>query len=128
MTLHLTCAFEVIKLPNERVLVVFHHFFLQFLYISLKSVKKLITPQLQDPLSRAFHKYRQLLICILVDLGWVYQSTISKRLDKQCLRFQEGEGGSNHPLGQICQPKWLDHWRVKLLTFAQKRARVSHTK
>ena len=33
MTLHLTCAFEVIKLPNERVIVVFHHFFLQFLYI-----------------------------------------------------------------------------------------------
>ena len=24
-----------------------------------------------------------------VDLGWVYQSTISKRSDKQWLRFQE---------------------------------------
>ena len=31
MTLRLTCAFEVIKLPNERVIALFHHFFLQFL-------------------------------------------------------------------------------------------------
>ena len=30
MTLHLTCAFLV---PNERVLALFHHFFLQFLHI-----------------------------------------------------------------------------------------------
>ena len=40
-TLHLTCAFQVIKLPNERVIALFHHFFLQFLHISLKSVKQL---------------------------------------------------------------------------------------
>ena len=33
MLLHLTCAFEVITLPNERVLALFHHFFLQFLHI-----------------------------------------------------------------------------------------------
>ena len=50
VTLHLTCAFEVIKLTNESVN--FHYNF----YISLKSVKKLITPQFQDPLSRAFYK------------------------------------------------------------------------
>ena len=30
MLLHLTCAFEVITLPNERVMAHFHHFFLQF--------------------------------------------------------------------------------------------------
>ena len=48
MTLHLTCAFEVIKFPNERVIALFHHFLLQFLRI-MKSVKKLITPRLQDP-------------------------------------------------------------------------------
>ena len=33
MTLHLTCAFEVIKLNNERVITLFHHFFLQLLHI-----------------------------------------------------------------------------------------------
>ena len=33
MTLHLTCAFEVIKLPNEAVIALFYHFFLQFLHI-----------------------------------------------------------------------------------------------
>ena len=33
MTLHLTCAFQVIKLPNERVISLIHHFFLQFLHI-----------------------------------------------------------------------------------------------
>ena len=56
----------------------------------------------------------------MVNLGWVYQSTISKRPDGQWLRFQEigggGGGGSvaTTPfLGQICQPKWLDHRRVK---------------
>ena len=30
MFLHLTCAFEVITLPNERVIALFHHFFVQF--------------------------------------------------------------------------------------------------
>ena len=33
MTLHLTCAFKVIKLPYERGLALFHHFCLQFLHI-----------------------------------------------------------------------------------------------
>ena len=33
MLLHLTCAFEVITLPNERVTALFHHFFLQFWHI-----------------------------------------------------------------------------------------------
>ena len=34
MTLHLTCAFQVIRLPNKRVVALFHHFFLQFLHIT----------------------------------------------------------------------------------------------
>ena len=34
MTLHLTFAFEVIKLPNERVIALFNHFFLQSVRIS----------------------------------------------------------------------------------------------
>ena len=33
MTLHLTCAFQVITLPNEIVIAPFHLFFLQFLHI-----------------------------------------------------------------------------------------------
>ena len=33
MLLHLTCAFEVITLSNERVIALFHHFFLQFRHI-----------------------------------------------------------------------------------------------
>ena len=33
MTLHLACVFQVITLPNERVIELFHHIFLQFLYI-----------------------------------------------------------------------------------------------
>ena len=82
-------------------------------------MKKCITPQLHDPLSLAFHKYWQLLICIRVELGWVYKSTISKRSNKQWLRFKEGRRCPPPPrLGQICQPKWLHHLRVKL-TFGE---------
>ena len=33
VTLHLSCAFEIIKFPNKRVIALFHHFFLQFLHI-----------------------------------------------------------------------------------------------
>ena len=101
ITLHLTCAFQVIELRNERVLALFHQFCYNF-HISLKSGQ---TPQLHDLLSRAFHKYWQLLICILIDLGWVYKLTTSKRSDKQWLRFKEGVATtipSPPPPGQIC--------------------------
>ena len=33
MLLHQTCAFEVITLPNERVIALFHHFFLLFRHV-----------------------------------------------------------------------------------------------
>ena len=33
MILHITCAFQVTKLHNKRVMALFHHFFLQFLNI-----------------------------------------------------------------------------------------------
>ena len=52
MLLHLTCAFEIVTLLNERVIALFHHFFITFSYnfdISLKSMKKDITLQLQRP-------------------------------------------------------------------------------
>ena len=41
----------------------------------------------------------------MVDVGWVHKSTISKRSDKQWLRFKGGGGGeglATTPLGQIC--------------------------
>ena len=34
MTLHLICAFQVIKFSTERVLALFHDFLLQFLHIA----------------------------------------------------------------------------------------------
>ena len=34
MPLHLTCAFEVITLPNKGVIAFFHQFFLQFQHIA----------------------------------------------------------------------------------------------
>ena len=91
ITLELTCALQVIKLSNERVIALFHYFFLQFSHIA----EICQTPQLQDPLSCAFHKYWQLLICILVDLRWVYKSTIRKRSDKKWFRLK---GGGNSML------------------------------
>ena len=94
MPLHLTFAFEVITLPNERVVALFHHFFLQFRHI-IEIDQKAQNTTTSTPLSRAFYKYWLLLICILVDLEWVYQSATSKRSDKQWLRFQEG-GSRNH--------------------------------
>ena len=95
MPLHLTCASEVITLPNERVIALFHQFFLQFRHIEIdQKAQNTTTSRL---LSHAFYKYSQLLICIPVDLAWVYQSITRKRSDKQWFRFQEGWGGSNHP-------------------------------
>ena len=78
-------------------MVLFHHIFSQF-----SSIVE-IGP---------FYKYLQLLVCILVDLRWVYQLTISKRSDKQWLRFKGGTPPPP-PLDKICKPKWLDHQRVK---------------
>ena len=34
MVLHLTCSFEVIILPNEKVIALLDHFFLQFLHMA----------------------------------------------------------------------------------------------
>ena len=34
MTLHLTCAFEIIELPDKQVIALFHNFFLQFVHIA----------------------------------------------------------------------------------------------
>ena len=49
MTLHLTWAFQVIKLPNERVKALFHHFFSQFLRIAEIGKKAHDTTTLRPP-------------------------------------------------------------------------------
>ena len=59
MTLHLTCAFHVIKLPNERVIALFPHFFLRFLHI-VEIGQKACNTITSRPLSRPFYKYVQI--------------------------------------------------------------------
>ena len=54
MLLHLICTSEVITLPNERVIALFHQFFSQFQHIVEIDQKAHDTLQLQNPLSRAF--------------------------------------------------------------------------
>ena len=72
------------------------HFIITFLqYLHIAEIGE--TRQLQDTLSSAFQKHWQLFICILVDLWWVYTSTISKRSDKQWIRFKEGGGNLRWP-------------------------------
>ena len=99
MLLHLTCAFEVITLPNERVISLFHHFFLQFQHIVEIDQKAHNTTISRSPVP-----------CILQILTTfnLYSGrprvglsvNTSKRSDKQWLRFQEG--GWQPPFGQIC--------------------------
>ena len=110
MLLHLTCAFEVITLPNERVIALFHHFFLQFRHI-------IEIDQKMDNTTTS----RPHVPCILQILTTFNLYSGRPRVglsvnNKQWLRFQEGGGNPLPlPLGQICQPKWLGHQRVKII-------------
>ena len=89
MTLRLTCAFEVVKLTNERVTALFDHFYLQFLHIAEISQKAHNTTTSRPP-----------VLCILQILTTfnsysgrprVGRSVKNKqKSDKQWLRFQEG--------------------------------------
>ena len=90
MLLHLTCAFEVITFPNERVIALFHHFFLQFRHIVEIDQKAHNTTTSRPPVPCILQILVtfQLSIFILVDLEWVYKST-GRRSDKQWLRFQK---------------------------------------
>ena len=95
MLLHLTCAFEVITLPNERVIALFHHFFLQFqLFVEI------------DQKAHNTTTSRPPVPCILQILTTFNLYSCRPRVglsvnNKQWLRFQE-EGG-NHP-----PPLWPD--------------------
>ena len=113
MFLHLTCAFEVITLPNERVTALFHHFFLQFRHIVEINQKVHNTTTSRPPVP-----------CILQILAAfnlyssrprVGLSVNNKQKVRQAMVKISIGGGGNHPLGQICWPKWLDHRRVKII-------------
>ena len=105
MLLHLTCAFEVITLSNERVIALFHHFFVQFRHIIEINQKAHNTTTSRPPVP-----------CILEILTTfnLYSGrsrvgvsvNTSNRSDKQWLRFQEGGGGvattPPPPLRQLC--------------------------
>ena len=94
MTLHLTCAFQVIKLPNESVIAL--------LFLTISTYRWIDqTPQLQNPCPVHFTNIDNFLICILIDLGWVYKLTISKSPPPPPLP------------GQICQPDRLTIRRLK---------------
>ena len=97
MTLYLTCAYYVITLPNERVAALFHHFFLHF-YISLKSIEKLITPQLQDQLSVHFTNIGNFLF--VSGRPRVGQSVNNKQKVRQAM-VKNFRGGWEPPLGQM---------------------------
>ena len=86
MTLHLTCAFEIIMLPDKNVKVLFHHFFLQFHFTTLIPPVPCISQILTT------------LICNLVEIGWVCKSTISKSSNLQWLGFLERVATAPFPL------------------------------
>ena len=98
MLLHLTCAFKVITLPNERVIELFHHFFSQVRHIVEIDQKAHNITTSRPPVP-----------CILQMLTTFNLYSGRRRVglsvnNKQWLRFQEGAGWqpTPPPLGQIC--------------------------
>ena len=91
MTLHLNCAFKLLHCLTKEL----QHFFITFcynFYISLISVKKLITPQLPCIL--------QILTTINLYSGRhrVGLSVNNKQKVRQAMvKIRRGRGGGNHP-------------------------------
>ena len=119
MTLHLTCAFEVIKLPNKRVIALFHHVFSQFLHIVEIGQKARNTTTSRPPVPCIL----QILTTFNLYSGRprVGLSVNNKQKVRQAMvKISRGGWQPALPpppppiLGHICQPKWLDHWRVKI--------------
>ena len=107
MLLYLTCAFEVITLPNERVTALFHHFFLQFrLFVEIDQ-KAHNTTTSRPPVPCIL----QILTTFNLYSGRprVGLSVNNKQKVRQAMvKISRGEGGGNHsPPGQICQPNGL---------------------
>ena len=99
MALHLTCAFEVITLPNERVIALSHHFFSQFLHIVEIGQKAHNATTSRPPV--------QCILQILTTFNLysgrprVGLSVNNKQKVRQAMDKISGGGG------------WLDHRRVK---------------
>ena len=113
MLLHLTCAFEVITLINERVIALFHHFFLQFRHIVEIDQKVHNTTTSRPPVPCIL----QILTAFNLYSGRprVGLSVNNKQKVRQAMvKISRGGGvATPSPLGQICLPKWLDHRRIK---------------
>ena len=111
MTLHLTCAFEVIKLPNEKVIALFHHFFLKFLHIVEISQKAHNTTTSRHPVPCTL----QILTTFNLYSGRPRVGLLvnnKQKVRQAMVKISRGGGGvvaSPPPFGQICQPKWLNN-------------------
>ena len=87
MTLHLTCAFEIITLPNERVTTLFHNFFLRFVCIAKIGQKAHDTITSRPPVP-CISQTATTFNFNFDRARMVYKSTtINKRSDKEWLRF-----------------------------------------
>ena len=99
MVLHLTCAFEIITSPNERVIALFITFFLQFLHIVEIDQKAYNTTTSRPPVP-----------CILQILTTFNLYSGRPRVG---LSVNNKQWLQPLPPGQICYLKWLDHQRIK---------------
>ena len=129
MLLHLTCGCEVITLPNESIIALFHHFFLQFRHIVEIDQKAHNNTTSSPPVLCLL----QILITFNLYSGRprVGLSVNNKQKIRQAMVkiSRGGRGGNNpsplSPLGQICQPKWLDHRRVNLVNYSNRYSKIS---
>ena len=94
MTLHLTCAFQVITLPNERVIALVHYFFLQFLHIVEIDQKAHNTTTLRPPVPCIL----QILTIFNLYSGRprVGLSVNNKQKVRQAMMVKISRGGGNH--------------------------------
>ena len=116
MLLHLTCSFEVITLPNERVIALFHHFFLQFRHIIEIHQKVHNTTTSRPPVPCIL----QILATFNLYSGRprVGLSVNNKQKVRQAMvKISRGGGWlPPPPPGQICYPKCPDHRRDNNVT------------
>ena len=116
MTLRVSCAFEVIKWPNERVNSTFSSLFLTIsTYIIVEIGEKAHnTTASRPPVPCTL----QILTIFNLHYGGprVGLSVNNKQKVRQAMaKISRGEGGNPPPPPpQICQANWLDHRRVEI--------------